>query len=857
MPSIAKALVATQVLAACLIGQDPSPWSMRVERNGTFTACYRGTPVIESTFCFWGPKWGWVEVHSSTAANKDDETPTEGSVPALDLSWQGAFKAQGSRIELRLELTAGRDLRGIIGGGIEFRFKRGSAVFGGETKDPDLSDDRRGWSWAGREGRPVQVTFNAPLAEQYFEGDKHAIRCMFVGKALRKGKSKVAVTFALPPGGTVEPSLNERYGPGPDNTWLVDAMRHDTSPVDLSFLNADDRPAGKNGPVRVQGDALIFGDGTPARFWGGNLAAYALFVPASDIEGAAKRIAQLGYNLMRLHHHDSMNWVDPTVIDKNRQDSRRFDKQGLDRIDRWVKALKDEGVYVWLDVHVGRVFKRDDEVPGLSELERAGGEGKGFCYFNDRIKELMVEFQDAYLGHTNPYTKLAYKDDPAVMGVLITNENDLTHHFGHMMLPDKNNPAHNKLFREAASEFVKTSGLNRDQVTRTWEPGAAKIFLNDVEYRFGKFMVERVHALGMTVPIATTNYWGDSWMSSIPALTAGTIIDAHTYGEAEALSSDPRYATNFLHQIAAAHVYGKPLSITEWNVAYPAVDRFTAPPYLAAIACLQGWDAPMIYNYSQIGFGKPDHADVWSAYYDPALQGTMPAAAVMYRRGHVQPAHKRYCLQLDEKQLYEQALTPANTASLRTLLERSQVTIGLPDTKALAWDGVPDIDRDVEILRQLDRDFIGAKASEVVSDTGELRRDFARGRQIIDTPKTQAVNGWVEGEALATKDAEFALDTRKAFVAFTSLDDLPLRESTRILLTAVARAEAADNKTPFHSEPVSGKLTLATTHANLTLVALLGTGTRGKSKSFAARDGKVTITLTPELGTHWFALEAR
>lgn len=837
---------------------EASPWSMRLERSGAVTILFRGVPVVESTFCFWGANWGWVEVRSTIGASKDGETPFSGGVPALDLAWEGAFVHDKAKLELRLELTAGRDLRGIVGGGLEFTCRRQSAVFGGPTEDPELADERRGWSWVGRQGPPVQVQFDPPLAEQYFEGGgRDRIRCMFVGKALRKGKSKVTVRFQLPPGSTMERSLADRYGPGVDDTWLTDALRHDASPIDLSFLNAEDRPAGKRGRVRVQGDALVFGDGTPARLWGGNLAAYALFVPPEAIPAAAKRIAQLGYNLMRIHHHDSMNWVDPTVIDKAQSDSQHFHAEGLDRVCRWIKALADEGVYVWLDVHVGRVFKRGDEVPGFAEIERAQGESKGFCYLNERLRDLMAEFQDAYLRHVNPYTKRALADDPAVMGVLVTNENDLTHHFGHMMLPDKNNPHHHKLFREAAVAFAKATRLGGDAVTRTWEPGPAKVFLNDLEYRFGRFMVERVRALGMDVAIATTNFWGDSWMSSLPALTAGNVIDVHSYGEAEALSTDPRYATNFLAQIAAAHVHGMPLTITEWNVAYPAIDRFTAPPYLAAVACLQGWDAPMIYNYSQIGFDRPGHADTWSSYYDPALQGTMPAAAVMFRRGHVQPSKQRYCLQLDEKQLYDRALTPADSATLRTLIERSRVTVGLPDTPQLGWDRVPDIADDVVIVRQLDKDFVGASATEVVSDTGELRRDFRKGRQVIDTPRSQAVNGWLEGDALQTADATFAVQTPKAFVAFTSLDDQPLRTSKRILVTAVARADAPDGKTPFRSEPVVGKLTLATTHGSLQLVPLLGDGTRGRGKALTARGGKVTVELDKASGTHWFSLEAR
>ena len=69
-----------------------------------------------------------------------------------------------------------------------------------------------------------------------------------------------------------------------------------------------------------------------------------------------------------------------------------------------------------------------------------GAEAKGYCYFNDRVEALMQDFNEKYLSHVNRYTGLAYKDDPAVMGLLVTNENDLTCHFGNLMLGDKNNP---------------------------------------------------------------------------------------------------------------------------------------------------------------------------------------------------------------------------------------------------------------------------------------------------------------------------------------------------------------------------------------------------------------------------------
>ena len=58
----------------------------------------------------------------------------------------------------------------------------------------------------------------------------------------------------------------------------------------------------------------------------------------------------------------------------------------------------------------------------------------------------MQEFQHNLLSHVNRYTRIAYKDDPAIVGILITNENDLTFHFGNNMMPNHHNPVHTAIF---------------------------------------------------------------------------------------------------------------------------------------------------------------------------------------------------------------------------------------------------------------------------------------------------------------------------------------------------------------------------------------------------------------------------
>ena len=650
----------------------------------------------------------------------------------------------------------------------------------------------------------------------------------------------------------------QTYGNTDTSKWFRGALAWDTSPVDLRFLNRDDRPAGRHGFVKAEGEQLVFQDGTPVRFWGANLAAYALFsTPRQNVARQAHRMAQLGYNLMRIHHHDS-DWVNPNIFDRQFKDSRHLNAKSLDALDWWIKCLKDEGIYVWIDAHVGRLLAPNDPVTlGVGEIRKQGNGIGGFCYYNEGLQKLMIEFQHNYLNHINKYTKLRYKDEPAVMGVLITNENDVTAHQGFAVLPDKNNPAHNAIFTSEYKSFARQSGLPLDRVFQIWLPGPGKVYSSDCEHRFNQTLIADLRALGVKAPIATTSYWGSESLFSVPSLTDGDVIDVHSYGTSEAISTDPRHEANFLSWIAAAQVYGKPLTITEWNVQYPQVDRFTAPLYLASIAALQGWDAPMIYNYSQSPLSPPGGPEEWSTFFDPALTGVMPAAALAYRQGHVSPAKTTYCLMLNQSQLYDRSLNPATSATIRTLTEQSRLTIGMPSMKELPWLKASQPSAETTVLTDPDHDFIPAGQAFVRSDTGELLRNWKYGIQTIDTPKTQAVSGWIEGKTLKTHDVSFLFNNNKATVAVSSVDNQPLTSSRFILITAVSRVVSSpDGRLPMLSEPVTGSISLQTKTRGLQLLALRSDG-RVVDRSEPLRDQEtLTIQLPTVHGTHWYVLKA-
>jgi hypothetical protein len=283
--------------------------------------------------------------------------------------------------------------------------------------------------------------------------------------------------------------------------------------------------------LRAVKDKLVFEDGTVARFWGTNLTAYALFGMNSreDVRLQARRLSQRGFNLVRLFHHDS-SWVKPNIFGEgNSPDTKILSEAMLEKLDWWIKCLKDEGIYVWLDLEVQRQLKPGDGIDHFEEIsgDNSGGGLKGFNYVNVSIQQAMQRFNEAYLNHRNAFTGLCYKDDPAIVTVMLTNENDVTHHFGNSLLPNKNVPSHNALYMTQANLFAKKFGLPFDKVWHSWEPGPSKLFLNDLEHRFDVEMIKHLRSLGVKIPIVTTSSWGRDPLSSLPALTTGNLIDVH------------------------------------------------------------------------------------------------------------------------------------------------------------------------------------------------------------------------------------------------------------------------------------------------------------------------------------------
>lgn len=838
-----------------------SDWVARVDDQSGLPVLVRGgSPVFISSFLFFEGNWGWTSFPTQFKINAPYDYSLIGQNKTLDFDLAAKIRKEGEqKLTWDFALDAHSTKSDVMGGGLVFQFD--AALFKGEMGVPELLAGNAGWAWGNAQGRRIEMRFEPALTRVYFEpGDKSEIRAFIYKDTIKLGHQTVKATLSVSGDVALGPTTTERFGLADPKTWPTDKLDLKTSPVDLSFLNANEKPAGKRGFVKASGEQLKFADDTPARFWGTNVTAYALYrTPDDDIKLQAKRLSALGFNLARLHHHDSP-WVSPNIFGDPAQphDTQLPNPESLKKIDLWVKALKDEGIYVWLDMHVERALTAKDNIYGFDEMPKNSANGadlKGYAYVNITIQQAMKRFAAAYLTHVNPYTGLAYKDDPAVAAVLITNENDITNHFGNALLPDKGVPKHSKLYMAEAEAFAKQHNLSANQTWRSWEHGPSKLFLNDLERRFDVDMIQHLRDLGVKVPIATTSSWGLDGLSSLPALTSGDVIDVHSYGGSGQLEKNPLTTAGIIDWIAAGQVTGKPLTVTEWNnEPFPAPDRHSLPLYVAGTASHQGWDALMQYAYSQEPLsGAWVTAGNWHSYNDPALLATLPAAALLYRRGDVSEANTTYVFAPTPATLFNQSITPANSALLRTAMEKGKLQIAMPQTPELPWLQTGPVASNAQVFHDPDQSLLDANASEATTDTGELKRNWKQGIYTINTPRTQLASGWIGGESISLGNIQVQAKTANASVVVQSLSDAPLGKSEDLMISLGTRAiPKEDEKTPFYVEPLEGTLTIQAP-AGLTLFTQ-GTLAQLKKLPTTYANGRYTITFDGVQASNWLFL---
>jgi len=185
-----------------------------------------------------------------------------------------------------------------------------------------------------------------------------------------------------------------------------------------------DRPAGAHGFVTAR-DGHLYVGAERLRLFGVNFTSSANMPDHASSEKIAAHLAKLGFNAVRCHFLDA-TWGDTRLINYESGDSRNWNTNALDCLDYFLSQLRNQGVYIDLNLLVGRKFGVGDGVdPRINTLPWKTAHAIGF--FNASVLQSQQQYARQLLTHRNPYTGLAYVDDPAVALVEINNENGLIH----------------------------------------------------------------------------------------------------------------------------------------------------------------------------------------------------------------------------------------------------------------------------------------------------------------------------------------------------------------------------------------------------------------------------------------------
>ena len=625
------------------------------------------------------------------------------------------------------------------------------------------------------------------------------------------------------------------------------------SPADVSFLLS--APAGKDGFIRIKDGHLVKPDGQRFRIWGINATGAAGLPATNNAPVIAAALARRGINCIRFHFLDTTH----ALIATDRPDTRALDPQALNRLDRFVFELKRCGIYADLNLNVYRSYKYADGVRDPDLL----GNGKGATYFDARLLELQREYARQLLTHTNAYTGRAYREEPAVAAIEFVNENSLVeswlqgrlvgaqtnkayetwHDIPPSYAADLTKQYNAWLARHVPAETVARWRDASGAVPRLRKEEFAKAdkerfeaeanFYMEVERNFfsgmAKFLRDDLGVKSLFMGDSDHNH-GMSGYPHVASLAQLDIVDGHIYWQHPNYHSDPKTkkrtgfsigntpmvdepARSSVVQLSRTAVAGKPYTISEANHPFPAEYACEGVPILAAYAALQDWDG--IFWYSLAHQDVVTMGNVGLAYFDfakdPVKMSQLAAGALLFARGDVHAARQTLLRSYSHEQVVESLHMAWKDAPF--------FTPGFPLTLPLihsvrvkSFDG-PEI-----------AIFEPVATNDVASDTGELlwhSSGKGTGLVVVDTPRSQALIGYLATQHGHTKNLRAELQTSFSAITLGALDGQPIATSGRLLLTVGSRTantgmtwnakrttlEKGGNA-PVRLEPVSGRVIL-------------------------------------------------
>lgn len=653
-------------------------------------------------------------------------------------------------------------------------------------------------------------------------------------------------------------------------------------PVDISFVFEEEKPAGKHGFCKVQGESFVFEDGAPAKFWGVIFNGASCFPEHTYSEGVAQRLAQAGCNFVRLHQMDA-DWATPNLFrftaGRPTRTTRKLDERSMERLDYLIKCLKEQGIYAAVDMITYRKFKPGDGVPFAEEL---WDNHKQYAIYDPLLIDLQKEFCDNFWNHYNPYTGLTYKEDPFFVFCDITNENSMFHPLGGKY---QRIAYYDDEFRAMFDKWLRQEGImdydaytcdldSKDEIQTRF-----RMLLNK---QFARTMYDHIRSLGVKIPLCCTNMAMGNAL--IMAQDEMDFQDGHGYyydwcwNEYEKVQSNRSLMDVAVCPVGnqlSTRIHGQPFVMTEWDMPWPNSYRCESPVWYSAMGCLQNISAMSIHTYgyhtrrdhhsllgkessSNTVGGVPFREGLFTCWNDPAKFGLFYHGALMLRRGDVSAASHVIGARITDTTKRESKLaqTAGDIHQIHTVLDSTDTA-------------------DLTDIRSMGDVFAHEDPKMRKADNGQLWRDLARRIGGVDSPRTQAVFG-VIGQRKATATSGISLElssmrvqsnTDLATIALSSLTNDPIEKSDSMLLSAVGRASNRGQRMdgeklldigtgPIEAEMIDAVISIKTDNTKLRVWTINSEGFYAGNPQVTHENGWMTFHIGPNYpGLYYLIME--
>lgn len=206
-------------------------------------------------------------------------------------------------------------------------------------------------------------------------------------------------------------------------------------------------------------------DDERVRLFGVNFAFDANFPLAPDAVRVAKRLRKLGINLVRLHHMDSQ----PDAVAANARSLLTagpyptLNPNSLPLLRGFLDALRAEGIYVNLNLHVGYTFRPAvDGVPAIPPGQQFPAQSKPLHIFQPRMVELQTRFTRMVIEALN------LRSDPVLGMVEIDNETSLVREWQTTNLEGALHPEYKRELEQQWNTWLRGRYGSTERVAAAW-----------------------------------------------------------------------------------------------------------------------------------------------------------------------------------------------------------------------------------------------------------------------------------------------------------------------------------------------------------------------------------------------------